>query len=57
MIFTLLLEGTPLKTYDCLSHFYRAKFAKFALLGFVADETNLTDIFTIFFKTDLPGGI
>lgn len=48
MIFPLLLEGTPLKTYDCLSHFYRAKFAKFAFLGFVVDEANLTDIFTIF---------
>lgn len=48
MIFPLLLEGTPLKTYNFLYNFHRTKFAKFALLGFVADEANLTDIFTRF---------
>ena len=48
MIFPSFWRETPLKTYDFLSNFHRAKFAKFALLGFVADEANLTDIFTIF---------
>ncbi len=48
MIFSLLLEGNPCKNIRFLSNFHRAKFAKFALLGFVADEANLTDIFTIF---------
>ena len=45
MIFPSFWRETPLKTYDFLSNFHRAKFA---LLGFVADETNLTGIFTIF---------
>ena len=48
MIFPLLLEGNPFKNIRFLSNFHRAKFAKFALLGFVAVEANLTDIFTIF---------
>ena len=50
MIFPSFWRETPLKTYDLLSNFHRTKFAKFALLGFVADEANLTDIFTRFSK-------
>ena len=49
MIFSLLLEGNPCKNIRFLSNFHRAKFAKFALLGFVADEANLTDIFTMLY--------
>lgn len=50
MIFSLLLEGNPFKNIRFLSNFHRAKFAKFALLSFVAVEANLTDIFTRFSK-------
>ena len=50
MIFPLLLEGYLFKNLRFLSNFHRAKFDKFALLGFVADEANLTDIFTRFSK-------
>ena len=50
MIFPLLLEGNPFKNIRFLSNFRRAKFAKFALLGFLADEANLTDIFARFLK-------
>ena len=46
MIFPLLLEGYLFKNL----RFFKFNFhrAKFALLSFVANETNLTDIFTIF---------
>ncbi len=51
MIFSLLLEGYLFKNLRFFKfNFHRAKFAKFALLGFVADEANLTDIFTRFSK-------